>query len=134
MQVGLSEAAVLLQEDQLVRRPAAVRAVARGGALVAQHAAAGARADVHRRRRNGENGKAQPANGLVGLLVSLMVAEKSGFAMADTAGDANAPRAFADRMTEQVMQSLEEESKQLSTIASRSGNGEGRPTNGEGRK
>ena len=32
------------------------------------------------------------------------------------------------------MHSLEEENKQLSTIASRSGNGEGRPTNGEGRK
>ncbi len=53
--------------------------------------------------------------------------------MADTP-ETQTLRAFADRMTAQVMQSLEEESKQLSTIASRSGNGEGRPTNGEERK
>jgi hypothetical protein len=65
--------------------------------------------------------------------LSLMVAEKSGFAMTDTP-ETQTLRAFSDRMTEQVMHSLEEESKQLSTIASRSGNGESRISNGGERK
>jgi hypothetical protein len=65
----------------------------------------------------------------VGLLVSLMVAEKSGFAVADTA-ETQSLREFADRMSAQVMQSLEQESSQLATIAARTGNGESRFANG----
>jgi uncharacterized membrane protein YqiK len=123
MQVGLSEASVLLRKIASFGDPR-LFAISR----VAEHLSHSKQPLVPERMfiagASGENGKAQAANGLVGLLVSLMVAEKSGFAMADTE-ETKSLREFADRMTAQVMQSLEHESAQLSAIASRTGNGEG---------
>ena len=132
MQVGLSEASVLLRKIASYGDPR-LYALSR----VAEHLSHSRQPLVPERvfiaGANGENGKAMNANGLVGLLVSLMVAEKSGFQMADSA-ETQSLREFADRMTAQVMHSLEEESKQLSTIANRAVNVEGRTANGDERK
>jgi uncharacterized membrane protein YqiK len=127
MQVGLSEASVLIRKIASFGDPR-LFAIAR----VAEHLSHSKQPLVPERMfiagGGGENGKAGAENGLVGLLVSLMVAEKSGFAAADTP-ETKSLREFADRMTAQVMQSLEHESSQLATIAARTGNGESRLAN-----
>jgi uncharacterized membrane protein YqiK len=118
MQVGLSEASVLLRKIASFGDPR-LFAVSR----VAEHLAHSRQPLVPERMfiagANGENGKATGANGLVGLLVSLMVAEKSGFQLADTE-QTRTLREFADRMTAKVMHTLEEESGPLPAIATRS--------------
>jgi uncharacterized membrane protein YqiK len=128
MQEGLSEASVLMRKIASFGDPRLFAI-----ACVAEHLAHSRQPLVPERMfiagGGGENGKPGAENGLVGLLVSLMVAEKSGFAPTDTA-ETKSLREFADRMTAQVMQSLEQESNQLSTIAARTGNGESRFTNG----
>ena len=79
MQVGLSEAAVLLRKISSLRRPAAVRPVARRASSCRRARSRWCPSGCSSPGTNGENGKAQPANGLLGMLFSLLVAEKSGF-------------------------------------------------------
>ena len=56
---------------------------------------------------NGKDGEAaNPSQGLLGLLVSLLVAEKSGFQLAEQPGMATL-REFADRMTREAMESMQ---------------------------
>jgi uncharacterized membrane protein YqiK len=123
MQVGLSEASVLLRKIASFGDPR-LFAISRA----AEHLSHSKQPLVPQRMfitGGGENGNSGGANGLVGLLVSLMVAEKSGFAAADTA-ETKSLREFADRMTAHVMQSLEHESSQWAAITARTGNGESR--------
>ena len=80
----------------VVLGPAALRPVGRGPEPGQVHPAAGPRAGLHRRRRR--RGTARPAtaggnragalarSGLMGLLLSMLVAEKSGFQLVDQPG------------------------------------------------
>ena len=56
---------------------------------------------------NGEAGQGAPGQGLLGLLISLMVAEKSGFQPGEDAG-LGSLKEFADRMTREAMQSMQQ--------------------------
>src|SRR5262249_11756143 len=98
LQVGLSEASVLLRKISSFGDP-------RLYALqqVAEHLAHSSQPLVPERvfmtGANGENGHAGSAGqGLLGQLISLLVAEKSGFQLSDSEGLAGL-KEFADRMT-----------------------------------
>jgi hypothetical protein len=57
---------------------------------------------------NGEHGGAGTAGqGLLGLLISLLVAEKSGFQLAETSGMATLQE-FTERMSREAMESLQQ--------------------------
>ena len=55
----------------------------------------------------GGNGSDAQGQGLVGQLISLLVAEKSGFALSDTNGNGTELKEFADRMSKEAMASME---------------------------
>ena len=83
--------------------------------LVAEHLANSSQPLVPERlfmaNGNGENGHAAaPSQGLLGLLINLLVAEKSGFQLSDTSGTASLHE-FAERMTREVMESMEQAAK-----------------------
>ena len=89
---GLLRGVGLAPQDPVVLGPAAVRPVGRRPEPGQVHPAAGPRAGLHRRGAGGngtagENvltgGGAAAGSGLMGLLLSLLVAEKSGFQLAE---------------------------------------------------
>jgi uncharacterized membrane protein YqiK len=107
LQVGLSEASVLLRKIGSFGDPRLYALQ-----LVAEHLARSSQPLVPERvfmaGSNGENGHgAAPSQGLLGLLISLLVAEKSGFQPADTQGMASLQE-FADRMTREAMESMQQ--------------------------
>jgi uncharacterized membrane protein YqiK len=103
MQVGLSEASVLLRKISSYGDPRLYAL-----ALVAEHLAHSSQPLVPERVFSaGANGEAAQATGLLGLLVNLLVAEKSGFQLTGDAGDLSALKDFADRMTREAMSSIE---------------------------
>ncbi len=112
LQVGLSEASVLLRKIQSYSDPR----------LFALAEAAGKLADSRQPlvpervfisggegRSSADSasglGGAGASQGVLGLLLNLMVAEKSGFALSDTPGG-DALQEFADRMTREAMESM----------------------------
>ncbi len=111
LQVGLSEASVLLRKISSYGDPRLYSL-----ALVAEHLSRSSQPLVPERvfvaggngssNGNGEQG-ANPAQGLLGLLISLMVAEKSGFQTADPAG-LGSLKDFADRMTQEAMEQMQQ--------------------------
>jgi uncharacterized membrane protein YqiK len=110
LQVGLSEATVLLRKIQSFSDP-------RLYALshVSQHLAQSRQPLVPERvfvaggaAGNGEDGhNSSTSQGLLGLLISLMVAEKSGFQLSDNSAP-SAIQEFADRMAKQAMESMQQ--------------------------
>jgi uncharacterized membrane protein YqiK len=111
LQEGLSEAAVLLRKIGSYGDPRLYSL-----ALVAEHLSHSNQPLVPERvfmagsHGNGENGQgAQAAHGLLGMLISLMVAEKSGFQMTDNPSMASL-REFVDRMTRDAMESMQQAS------------------------
>jgi uncharacterized membrane protein YqiK len=107
LQVGLSEASVLLRKIGSFGDPRLYALQ-----LVAEHMAHSSQPLVPERvftaGANGENGHgAAPSQGLLGLLISLLVAEKSGFQPAETTGLASLQE-FADRMTREAMDSMQQ--------------------------
>src|SRR5207245_2347845 len=67
---------------------------------------------------NGENGSGHAAGqGLLGLLISLLVAEKSGFQLAESSGMSGL-QDFAERMTKEAMESLQQAAMAAPTQAS----------------
>jgi uncharacterized membrane protein YqiK len=106
MQTGLSEASVQLRKISSFGDPRLYAL-----ALVAEHMAHSSQPLVPERvfvaSANGENGHgANPGQGMLGTLLSLLVAEKSGFEAADSPELASL-REYADRMTKEVMQSVQ---------------------------
>jgi len=113
LQVGLSEASVLVQKIQSYSDPRLYAL-----ALVAQHMAQSKQPLVPERvfiagggsgPGAGGDGQSSAAagQGLLGLLISLMVAEKSGFQQAEDATP-SAFQVFADRMARQTMDAMQQ--------------------------
>jgi uncharacterized membrane protein YqiK len=105
MQIGLSEAAVLLRKIASFGDP---RLYALSGA--AEHLAHSSQPLVPERLFvAGGDGTPQngSAPGLLGTLISLLVAEKSGFQLTEN-GDIVALKEYADRMANQVMNAIQD--------------------------
>jgi uncharacterized membrane protein YqiK len=116
LQVGLSEAAVLLRKINSFGDPRLYAL-----SLVAEHLAESKQPLVPERVFVGGGGAAtgdgsSAAGGMLGMLINLLVAEKSGFATAspDGAGgvseDVRSLREFTDRMTKEAMASMQQAS------------------------
>jgi uncharacterized membrane protein YqiK len=106
LQVGLSEASVLLRKIESFSDPRLYAL-----SIIAEQLAQSRQPLVPERvfvaggQGQGEEGHA--SQGLLGLLLSLMVAEKSGFQLHE--GTENSTlKAFADRMAQQAMESMEQ--------------------------
>ncbi len=116
LQIGLSEAAVLLRKIGSFGDPRLYAL-----SLASEHLAHSSQPLVPERvfvaGANGTNGDGHgpnPSQGLLGLLISLLVAEKSGFQLSETGGN-QALKEFADRMTKEAMESMQQAS--LATAA-----------------
>jgi uncharacterized membrane protein YqiK len=113
LQVGLSEAAVLLRKISSFGDPRLYAL-----SLVAEQLAQSKQPLVPERvfvgGGAGAEGGSGAAGGLLGMLLNLLIAEKSGFAPADAAGAAGdeqkSLREFADRMTREAMASMQQAS------------------------
>jgi uncharacterized membrane protein YqiK len=109
LQIGLSEAMVLLRKIASFGDPRLYAL-----SLVAEHLSQSSQPLVPERvfmaGAAGENGHgAGAAQGMLGLLINLLVAEKSGFQAADTGG-LGSLKEFADRMTRDAMESIQQAS------------------------
>jgi uncharacterized membrane protein YqiK len=109
LQIGLSEAMVLLRKIGSFGDPRLYAL-----SLVAEHLSQSSQPLVPERvfmaGGTGENGHAAgAAQGMLGLLINLLVAEKSGFQAADT-GALGSLKEFADRMTREAMESIQQAS------------------------
>jgi uncharacterized membrane protein YqiK len=120
LQIGLSEAAVLLRKIGSFGDPRLYAL-----SLASEHLAHSSQPLVPERvfvaGGNGSNGEGHgpnPSQGLLGLLISLLVAEKSGFQLSETGGN-QALKEFADRMTKEAMESMQQAS--LTTAAAPAG-------------
>lgn len=111
MQLGLSEASVLLRKIQSFGDPRLYAL-----AIVAEHLSHSQQPLVPERvfiaggaGSNGENGHSNGATsqGMLGLLINLLVAEKSGFQPAD-AGQLGSLQEFADKMTREALESVQQ--------------------------
>ncbi len=103
MQIGLSEASVLLRKISSYGDPRLYAL-----ALVAEHLSHASQPLVPERVFSaGTNGEAGQGTGMLGMLVNLLVAEKSGFQLSGDGTDLSALKEFADRMTRDAMSSIE---------------------------
>lgn len=107
LQIGLSEASVLLRKIGSFGDPRLYAL-----SLVAEHLSHSSQPLVPERvfmaGGNGENGHAPSSGqGLLGLLINLLVAEKSGFQLAENSG-LGGLQEFADRMTREAMESMQQ--------------------------
>jgi uncharacterized membrane protein YqiK len=104
LQIGLSEASVLLRKIQAYSDPR-LYAVSQVAAQLArsEQPLVPQRVFVAGGNGSAENGHADAASaGMLGLLINLLVAEKSGFQLSDSPGTA-ALEEFADKMARQSM-------------------------------
>lgn len=106
MQVGLSDAAVLQRKINSFGDPR-LYALAQVSEQLAHSSQPLVPERVFLAGGANENGQPLSGQGLLGLLISLLVAEKSGF-QASATGESDAIKEFADRMAAQAMQSVEE--------------------------
>ncbi|MBY0526871.1 MAG: hypothetical protein K2R98_25990 [Gemmataceae bacterium] len=109
MQIGLAEASVLLRKIQSFGDPRLYAL-----AVVAEHLSHSNQPLVPERvfvaGSNGENGHANTAGqGMLGMLINLLVAEKSGFQPAD-ANALGSLQEIADRMSKEAMESMQQSS------------------------
>ena len=105
MQVGLSEASVLLRKIGSFGDPRLYAL-----AVVAEHLSHSSQPLVPERLFTaGTNGHGEGAQGtgMLGLLINLLVAEKSGFQPSELVSDQTALKEFADRMAKEAMASIE---------------------------
>lgn len=118
LQVGLSEASVLLRKISSFGDPRLYAL-----SIVAEQLSHSSQPLVPERvfmagGTNGENGSSHATGqGLLGLLISLLVAEKSGFQMAESSGMSGLQE-FAERMTKDAMESLQQAAMAAPTQAS----------------
>jgi multidrug efflux pump subunit AcrA (membrane-fusion protein) len=112
LQEGLSEAAVLLRRISCYGDP---RLYALG--LVTDHLSKSAQPLVPERLfvaggggGAGDGAAPQPSSGMLGMLINLLVAEKSGMSVGDNTETAQL-KIFADQMTAKVMDTLQQPAK-----------------------
>ena len=114
MQIGLSEASVLLRKIGSFGDPRLYAL-----AQAAEHLSKSSQPLVPERMfvagSNGENGHGAPGQGMLGLLINLLVAEKSGFQLNDGEGMATL-REYADRMTREALASVAQPSTEAPAI------------------
>lgn len=107
LQIGLSEASVLMRKIGSYGDPRLYAL-----ALVAEHMAHSSQPLVPERvfmaGANGENGHGSSAGqGLLGMLINLLVAEKSGFQLTDN-GAMSSLQEFSEKMTREAMESMQQ--------------------------
>ena len=117
LQEGLSEASVLLQKIESFSDPRlyALSIVAQNLAKCTQPLVpervfiAGGAGGIGNAGENALTaaGGASAGSGIMGMLLSLLVAEKSGFPMAESVAESDL-RAFTDRVTRQAMESMQQ--------------------------
>jgi uncharacterized membrane protein YqiK len=107
LQIGLSEAAVLLRKISSFGDPRLYALQ-----LVAEQLSHASQPLVPERVFMSGNGDGAPtqASGMLGMLLQLLVAEKSGFQPSETAG-LDSLKEFADRMTREAMESMQQATK-----------------------
>jgi uncharacterized membrane protein YqiK len=109
MQIGLSEAAILMKKIASFGDPRLYAL-----ALVTEHLSKSTQPLVPERvfvtGGTGEAASAagSPGSGLVAQLLNLLVAEKSGFGVTDIPTDTNGLKDFTERMTQEAMSKIEE--------------------------
>ena len=106
LQVGLAEATVLLRSITQLRRSALVCPDQSGRTSLQSHPTArvpSASSPARDRRRMARS----TGGGMLGTLLALLVAEKSGFAITENPEMASL-KELADKMTKQVLETLEE--------------------------
>jgi uncharacterized membrane protein YqiK len=114
MQVGLSEASVLLRKISSYGDPRLYAL-----ALVAEHLSHASQPLVPERvfsAGTGGDGKDGAATGMLGLLINLLVAEKSGFQLTDN-GELGALKEFADRMAREAMETISQPPQEMTVKA-----------------
>jgi uncharacterized membrane protein YqiK len=124
MQVGLSEASVLLRKIGSYGDPRLYAL-----ALVAEHLSHSAQPLVPERvftaGASGDGGNGAANSGMLGLLINLLVAEKSGFQpAADGNGDLTGLKELADRMAREAMATMTQSKPEEVTVPAPHG---GRP-------
>lgn len=122
MQIGLAEASVLMKKISSYGDPR-LYAVSR----VSEQLASSTQPLVPERvfvsgGSDGQNGHAGLSQGLVGMLLNLLVAEKSGFLPADQA-ESSSLKELSDRMTSDALASMEEGKEPATAVAIEDGNG-----------
>jgi uncharacterized membrane protein YqiK len=114
MQVGLSEASVLLRKIGSYGDPRLYAL-----ALVAEHLSHSTQPLVPERvftaGGNGEGHPAGGAQGMLGLLLNLLVAEKSGFQLSES-GDLASLKEMADRMAREAMENMSQGGPEKLTV------------------
>jgi uncharacterized membrane protein YqiK len=122
MQIGLSEASVLLRKIGSFGDPRLYAL-----AQVAESLSKSSQPLVPERMfvagGNGEAGKDGVNQGMLGLLINLLVAEKSGFQLADQEGIATL-REYADRMTKETLTGMQEPPETPAALETKNGKGE----------
>jgi uncharacterized membrane protein YqiK len=113
MQVGLSDASVLLRKIASFGDPR-LYALAQVSEQLSHSSQPLVPERVFVSGAAGAEGQGAVSQGLLGVLISLLVAEKSGFEPNDS-GELQSLKQFADRMTAEVMQSIEATAKSNNT-------------------
>ncbi len=125
MQVGLAEASVLMKKIASFGDPR-LFAVSRVSEQLAQSKQPLVPERVFVAAGNdGQNGHSGLSQGLVGMLLNLLVAEKSGFQPGDGAEQAGL-REMAERMTREALANMEQSKEPVAAIAAEGGNGKQR--------
>ena len=105
MQVGLSEAAVLLRKINSFGDPRLYALSQMGESMSkSRQPLVPERVFVTGGSGGGESSQLGRANGILGVLLSMLVAEKSGFQL--TGGDSQELQAFSDRLAREMMDSM----------------------------
>jgi uncharacterized membrane protein YqiK len=107
MQVGLAEAAVLMRKVGSYGDPR-LYALSRMSELLSESKQPLVPERVFVAGSNGDSNHLTPANGLVGTLLSLLVAEKSGFQIGDS-NELSELKKLTDRLTHTAIQEMENE-------------------------
>jgi uncharacterized membrane protein YqiK len=116
LQIGLSEASVLLRKIGSFGDPR-LYALAQAAENLSRSSQPLVPERVFVAGANGADGHAAGASqGLLGTLISLLVAEKSGFQLTDT-GAAASLKEFADRMSREAMESMERATIETASVA-----------------
>ena len=120
MQIGLSEASVLLRKIGSFGDPR-LYALAQAAESLSKSSQPLVPERMFVAGGAGEAGKDVAGHGMLGLLINLLVAEKSGFQLSDGEGMASL-REFADRMTKETMATMEPPHAETA-VATLEGNG-----------